>query len=61
MGDERLEGFICDECVEKRKLVTRYPTGGNTITRGLCGYCDRKDEVFLTPIVDFKGHGKGWD
>jgi hypothetical protein len=44
--------WICDACAKSKGWTA--PDGGNTIIRGLCGHCDRKDETFLTPIRDFK-------
>lgn len=57
--------WICDACVkEKHKdWETAYPTGGNTVTSGLCGHCESEVETFLTPVCDYKRPGKSviWD
>lgn len=43
--------WICDDCA--KKLKWEFPGDGITVIRGLCGYCDREDETFLTPTCDF--------
>lgn len=49
--------WICDECAKKKGW--KPVDWAVTIIKGLCGYCERTDETFLTPTVDFhKGGGK---
>lgn len=50
---ERTEKYwICDACAEKKKYVA-WKTG-NTLIMGLCGWCDSREESFLTPVEDFR-------
>ena len=53
--------WICSECAEKKGWTG--PDGAVTCIAGLCGHCDRPDQVTLTPVVDFSGPGKTpiWD
>jgi hypothetical protein len=55
--------WICYDCVIEKHPDWELPGWPVTVTKGLCGHCDRKDEAFLTPIVDFKrpGHTEVWD
>jgi hypothetical protein len=55
-----LKYWICDVCSTALELTTKYPTGGNTISQGVCDWCG--DHEWVTPIVDFKESGsKTWD
>lgn len=49
------EYWICDDCVKQKHGEWRsaYPFGGNTVTMGLCGHCERRDAAMLTPVRDF--------
>lgn len=49
--------WICDDCAAKQNLVTKYPTGGNTVMSGYCSHCERTDEATLIPVCDFKRKG----
>lgn len=52
--------WICEICVVLMNLTTKYPAGGNTISRCKCDWCG--DETWTTPIVDFKESGNlTWD
>lgn len=54
--------WICGACAEAK--LWRAPTWPVTVIRGLCSYCERPDETFLTPCCDFSGpNGKKavWD
>lgn len=55
--------WICDTCVARKHPDWIYPHWPVTVTSGLCGHCRCKDEVILTPIVDFGRQGKEpmWD
>lgn len=52
--------WICDDCAEKKGMSP--PEGNVTVSKGLCGHCDRPDEVFLTPTIDYDRPGnRPWD
>lgn len=56
--------WICSDCAKAKGWKSAYPNGGNTVIRGMCGHCDRKDETFLIPTRDFKKTGErtpSWD
>lgn len=51
--DKRLGKYwICAECAAKKDLHP-FKTG-NTMTLGLCSWCDSPAESFLTPLRDLK-------
>jgi len=51
---ERVDKYwLCDDCAKAKGAVTPKGQGAITVRKGLCGHCDRKDEVCLTPEVDF--------
>jgi hypothetical protein len=59
---ERIERYwTCSECAKAKGWIP--PSWPVTCISGLCGWCDRDDEVTLTPIVDFKRGSKDavWD
>lgn len=48
---ERMSKYwICNSCALERG----WKKTGNTITTGLCGWCDDKEEGWLTPLRDLK-------
>lgn len=50
---KRVEKYwICSECAKSKGWIS--PSWAVTCISGLCGYCNRKDETTLIPIVDFK-------
>ena len=52
--------WICDICASLKSLVSKYPNGGNTMTRGECDWCGL--EGTITPVVDFVQSGDtSWD
>lgn len=55
--DERKGKYwICDDCAKLKGWSVL--TSVVTVIKGLCGHCDREDEVFLTPVVDYSRPGK---
>lgn len=62
-GERTPKYWICYDCADKKQW--KIPAGAcNTVISGLCGHCDREDEVTLTPTCDFYGpNGKRaiWD
>ncbi len=52
--------WICDGCAVERKW-TPFKTG-NTLSMGLCSWCESNKETMLTPLRDLKdGKGKRAD
>lgn len=51
MSERQTKYWICADCADAMKWVG--PTWAVTVIKGLCGFCERDDEVFLTPVVDF--------
>lgn len=50
--------WICDECADKNQ-DWKPPQGAITVIKGLCGHCERTDEVILIPVIDYdRGPGK---
>lgn len=60
-GERVSKYWICNDCAKAKKWTA--PQWAVTVLKGLCGWCDRKDESTLTPVVDFNGPGKEaqWD
>lgn len=52
--------WICDFCASIKKLKTKYPSGGNTVSLQKCDWCNK--EEYVTPIIDYVESGnKDWD
>jgi hypothetical protein len=53
--------WICGNCAEEKKWEP--PQWPVTVIKGLCGHCDREDEVYLVPTCDCTKNGKPgvWD
>lgn len=55
--------YICSECAENKKL--KMVNTIHTVIKGLCGYCDREDVTYLTPVSDYDNPETGekavWD
>ncbi len=58
-ADRQAKYWICDECVALKHPDWKPPRGNITVIKGLCGHCERTDEVTLTPVIDYdRGPGK---
>lgn len=55
MSERMGKYWICDECADRRGYEC-FKTG-NTRAMGLCSWCNRDDETFLTPMRDLKTAG----